>query len=137
MELTTATAEQFDAFLLARNLSVDEDAKSSALVVSFDFLELLEFCTDEESPDTVKAQCYIALAVADGGVFSPADAVDSKTLIEKGVGRSAIEKTWSINDALSGTDAITMLKRVPMAYNILKPLLCDTGSGVRSFELAR
>jgi|GEM_PF-3641415 len=134
MDVTAATSEQFDTFLTTYGYTVDDDDdKARLLALSLSFLSTIELCVEGA---TDQAQCFIAYAMsANGGGFNPAAVSDDKTLTKKGVGRSAIVKEWEVNDELSGTDTLSMLKRIPMAYALLKPLLCAGDSGV--VELAR
>ena len=136
MAITAATSEQFDAFLTTYGYTVEVGEKARLLALSLSFLSTIELCADGE---TDQAQCFIAYAMsAKGGGFNPVAVADDKTLTKKGIGRSAVLKEWEVNDDLSGTDSLSMLKRIPMAYGLLKPLLCVGSSGdAANFELVR
>lgn len=133
MIITAATPEQFDEFLTEYGYTVPDGDKSRLLALSLSFLGTLDMCAEGE---THVAQCFIAYAMRDGGGFDPVAVADDKTLIAKGLGRNAIAKEWQVNDSLTGTEPLTLLKRVPMAYGLLRPLLCSTG-GIGNIELMR
>lgn len=135
MTITAATGEQFDTFLTGRGRTVAED-HAVLLVRSLDFLSTIELCQEGE---THLAQCHIAWAMSEeGDGFNPAAVFDEKTLTKKGLGRNAIVKEFVVNSELSGTDSISLLKRIPMAYGLLKPLLCQSAdSSIVNFELSR
>lgn len=136
MAITAATSEQFDTFLTDYGYTVAAEDKSRLLALSLAFLGTIDLCQEGE---THVAQCFIAYAMsAAGGGFNPAAVADDKTLVAKGLGRNAISKEWQVNDSLTGTDPVTLLKRVPMAYGLLRPLLCSgADSGISNFEVYR
>jgi len=136
MDITAATPEQFDAFLSGYDYTVEPEAKSRLLALSMQFLRTIEICKEGE---THEAQCEIAYRMSEeGGAFNPGAVSDGKSLIKKGLGRNAVVKEWEVNEELSGTDAISMLKRLPMAYGMLKPLLCQNQSGgITNFDVIR
>ena len=123
MALESATTTQFTDFLTKYGYSV-ADNEAVLLSLSFAFMSTLAFCDEPDADRAADAQCFIAYAM-DGGGFNPAAVVDSRTLIEKGLGRGAIVKKWSENEKLSGTEPVNLLRQVPMAYGLLKDSLCS------------
>ena len=139
MAVVAATAQQFDDFLTLYGYTVPELDKPRLLALSLAFLNTVDIC--EEGP-TDQAQCFIAYAMsANGGGFDPTAVSDGKILTKSGLGRNAIVEEWDIDSALAGSDSISLLKRVPMAYAIIKPLLCKgataVAGGISNFEVYR
>lgn len=129
-----ATEQEFADFLLKYGFSAEESERPVLLAKSFAFLSSLSFCTEGS---TVEGQLFIAMALADGS-FDPFAVSDGRVLIKEGLGRNAIMEEFAVANDLSGTDSISQLKRVPMAYNALAPLLCTSSvDGPRNFELIR
>ena len=136
MALTTATTAELDSFIVDYNIeTIDDAAKPSLLKLSFAFLGTVKFCSDVDTGVFVQAQCFVIKAISEG--FSPSGVVDSKTLVGKGLGRSAIVKKWEVNKDLVGTDSISMIKTIPMAYNLLKQFMCNSGGGDFNINLVR
>lgn len=134
MAIVAATSEQFNDFLALYGYTVDDGEKARLLALSLAFLSTVELCKEGE---THEAQCFIAYAMStNGGGFNPATVADDRVLTKKGIGSGAIVKEWDVNSELSGADPVSLLKRVPMAYGLLKPLMCSA-SGVECFELVR
>lgn len=138
MAITAATPEQFDTFLSTYGYTVEDGDKSRLLALSLSFLNTIDLTGDGE---TYEAQCFIAYAMSPaGGGFNPATLSDNKTLTKKGLGRSAVVKEWEVNSELSGSDSVSLLKRIPMAYGLLKPMLSQAAiasGGIGTFEVSR
>lgn len=134
MAITAARSEEFETFLSQNGYELGSDDVAAVLLHrSFRFISTLSFCVEGS---TLEGQCHLAYAMRSGGQFSPDAIAEDKALVKKGIGRNAITKEWQVNDELSGTDSLTMLKKVPMAYAELKHLLCDE-LGVQNFDLVR
>ena len=135
MALTSATESEFADFLTKYGFTL-ASGEQAPLALSFAFLSTLPFCTDVEDNAAIReAQCFIAFAMtSQGGAFNPAAMREPKTLVKKGLGRGAITKEWEVNSELSGVDATSALKTLPIAYGILKPYLCvDPASSYGAF----
>jgi len=77
-------------------------------------------------PQFAQAQCYLINCLSkQGGDVDLNKGADAKQLTEKNLGRTAIAKKWSFDKTLARTDPVSMLKRCPMAYNLLKPFLAS------------
>ena len=136
-----ATESEFDAWLALRNYSIVVAAdKPFLLQLAFDYMGTLAFCQGT-AEDLITGQLFLAYALANG--FDPVSPVDGKSLIEKGLGRSAIVKKWSINALTAGTDSVSMLRKSPMAFNQLMQYLCVESlvvadpTGISNFEVSR
>lgn len=86
-------------------------------------------------------QCEIAYQIAIGA-FDPSAVRDGRSLTERSIGRNALVRKWSVDQALQGSEPITLLQRLPLAYGMLKSLLCDsslTGASdqITNFEVIR
>lgn len=130
MAIVSATIEQFTAFLTKYGYEIADD-ESALLPLSFTFLSTLPFCSSTDSDDQIiEAQCFIAYSMsANGGGFNPAAIAEAKTLTKKGLGRGAITKEWAVNELLNGTDPVSMLRAMPIAYGLLNGYLCRGGGG--------
>ena len=131
MSLVSATEQEFADFQLKYGYSVDA-GEAHLLPLSFAFAQTLPFCEGVEVDQDrfVEGQCFIAYAMSQaGGGFNPAAVAEAKTLVKKGLGRSAITKEWAVNQDLIGTDPMSQLKSVPMAYGLLKTYLCAECAG--------
>lgn len=140
MALTSASVTDFDAFLSQYGYTVSGD-KAQLLALSFAFLRSLPFCDSDQATnaDIIEAQGFIAYAMSvEGGGFNPAGMVDNRTLTKEGIGRNALVEEWEVNDALSGTDAYTLIKRLPIAYGLLSQYLCgvDTNADGSTTHIA-
>lgn len=130
MSLTSATVAEFDAFLLKYGWTVDED-KEVLLALSFAFLKTLSFCVAVDDAVIVEAQCFIAYSMSSGGGgFDPSALASDKILTEEHLGRGAIIEKYEINDLLSGTTPLNMLRTMPLAYGTLRPYLCGDSAAV-------
>lgn len=130
MAIVSATNEQFTAFLTKYGYEIADD-ESALLPLSFVFLSTLPFCSGTESDGQITdAQCFIAYSMSStGGGFNPAAIAEAKTLTKKGLGRGAITKEWAVNELLSGTDPVSMLRTMPIAYGLLNNYLCESRGG--------
>lgn len=130
MTPVSATEEQFTAFLTKYGYIVDGDT-SPLLALSHAFLLTLPLSESADSERVVEAQCFIAYAISEnGGGFNPAAIAEAKTLVKSGLGRSAIVDEWKINELLSGTDPLSLLRSIPLAYGLLKEYLVTATVGV-------
>lgn len=125
MALVSATEPELTVFLAKYGYSIEEDA-TSLLALSFAFLSTLPF-RDVESIDAervAEAQCFIAYSMsANGGGFDPSAIAEAKTLTKKGLGRGAITKEWTVNELLNGTDPVSQLRAMPLAFGLLNNYL--------------
>lgn len=131
MALVSATEQEFADFQAKYGYTVDA-GETHLLPLSFAFVQTLPFCADAEVDQDrfAEGQCFIAYAMSQaGGGFNPAAVAEAKTLVKKGLGRSAITKEWAVNQDLIGTDPMSQLKSVPMAYGLLKTYLCTECAG--------
>lgn len=137
LDVTPATDTQLDDFLALYGYTIPNADKTVLLARSLALLNTVQIC---QEGDTYVAQCFIAYAMsAEGGGLNPTALLESKTLTKKGLGRNAIVKEWDVNTELSGTNTIAILKRIPMAYAILEPLLCQnqttsSSSNITNFD---
>lgn len=125
MALVSATEPELTVFLAKYGYSIEEDG-TPLLALSFAFLSTLPF-RDVESVDVdrvAEAQCFIAYSMsANGGGFDPSAIAEAKTLIKEGLGRGAMIEEYSINTMLSGTDPISRLRSLPLAFGLLDKYL--------------
>ena len=135
-----ATVTEFDAWLTKFNYSVEPADKPFLLALANTFVKTVDFCSGT-AEDLIEGQLFLAYGMGNG--FDPVSVTDGKDLVEKGIGRNAIVKRWEINAATAGTDAVPMLRRVPMAYNLLSPFICSASlvvadaTGISNFEVVR
>ena len=138
VEPVAATLEEFNEFLSLYCYEVPDTDKQKSLNLAFAFISTLEFC---QEGSTVPGQCEIAYQIAIGA-FDPSAATDGRSLTERSIGRNALVRQWSVNESLQGTEPVTFLRRIPLAYGMLKSLLCeatlinDTDS-ITNFEVVR
>ena len=127
--LTSATEAEFTDFLTRYGYAVAQDT-GPLLALSELFMMTLPWCDDaqESTAATTAAQCFIAYAMsAEGGAFNPAGIANTQNVKSQKV--DTLEKEFFAADsALSGTDAMSLLKRLPVAYGLLSSLLCETDS---------
>ena len=138
MDLTSATLPELETFLSDFNITIDNAEKPSLLKLSFVFLRTIKFCGVVDAEAFVQAQCFIIKAIAIDGIRLDG-VTDVGVLTRKSVGAGSVKssKTFEFNKELSGADSLSVIKRIPMSYNLLKPYICNSGGGVRSFSLAR
>lgn len=131
MTLLSAAEPELNAFLAKYGYSIEEDA-TPLLALSFAFLSTLPF-RDVESVDVdrvAEAQCFIAYSMSgNGGGFDPSAITEAKTLTKKGLGRGAITKEWAVNELLNGTDPISQLRAMPLAFGLLNNYLSYGNTG--------
>ena len=121
MANVSATEIELDTFLGVYGFAVAGD-KQVLLARSIAFLNTLEFCKEPDHKLFKDAQGFLVTAIENGlDLFATAD---SKTLVERGLGRNAIVKKWQVDETLSGTDSLSKLKAIPQVYNMLAPYLC-------------
>ena len=128
VEVTAVTTEQFSAFLDRYGFATTDE--THPLPLAYMFMKTLPFCDNAVVDDEtmVEAQCFIAYSISiTGGGFNPAAIAEAKTLTKSGLGRSAIVDEWKVNEALIGTDPVSLLKSLPLAYGLLKSYICDHG----------
>lgn len=149
MSLIAATQEQFAEFLSRYGYPDPSESVLPLLAMSFAFTRTLPFCSDQEvnADVLVEAQCFIAYSIsAAGGGFSPNAVADARIKVEEGLGRTALVDKWKVNEQLIGTEPIDLLKKLPLAYGLLKGFLCTDGcshgdsegnGGIHNIELCR
>lgn len=117
--LTSATEAEFTTFLATYGYTVAADA-GPLLALSFVFLSTLPWrdAAQESTPVITDAQCFVAYSMsAEGGRFNPSAKVDNVFLTKKKV--ETLEQQFEVNESLTGTDAMSLLRSLPMAYGLL------------------
>ncbi len=125
--LTSATETEFTAFLSTYGYTVAQNS-ASLLALSFLYLNTLPFCdADQDSTNTITtAQCLIAYNMStEGGAWNPVAQVERQGIKSKKVDTLEKEFFEAAGD-LAGTDAMSLLRSLPMAYALLSPYLCAT-----------
>lgn len=126
MALVPATETEYQAFLDKFGFSIAScDLKH--LPLSFAFLSSLPFCDDDpaQTPQITEAQLFIAYSMSNGGGgFNPTAIAGDRILIKEELGREAIVEEYQVNELLSGTDPMSLLRSMPMAFGLLSKYLC-------------
>ena len=141
MDPIPATITEFNQFLDEYGYCLkdfDDTRKTQMLNRAFAFISTLEFC---QEGSTVPGQCEIAYQMA-LGAFDPSAATDGRSLTERSIGRNALVRKWSVDESLQGTEPVTLLQRLPLAYGMLKSLLCEASlvndtDSITNFEVVR
>ena len=141
MAITSASSLDYSVFLATYGYTASPNDAAS-LALAFAFMGTLPFCDGADTvqtPAMTQAQLFIAYAIS-SGAFNPSAVVSSTVLIEEDIGRSAlVEKYAVVNDALTGSDPMSLLQSMPMAYGLLSGSLCPTpdattcGTGIGVF----
>lgn len=144
--MESITVEEYETFLSEFGYDQAGD-KRLVINLSFAFLSTLPFCegvTEDETKIEViaQAQSFIAYAMSEeGGGLNPAAVSDTRITVTEELGRDAIVDEFEVNSELIGADPVSFLKRVQIAYGLLRPLLCDGEqngtSGIRNIDLIR
>lgn len=138
MDLVSATQEQYTAFR-AKYCYKIAAGDEALLPLSFAFLSCLPFCEGVvQTEEITEAQMFIAFAMSSaGGGFDPAAIVDEKILVTRELGREAIVREYELREGMTGTDSISLLRRMPVAYGLLSKHLCPDvieADGTRPFQ---
>lgn len=119
--LTSATEAEFTAFQIKYGYTVTADPLP-LLALSFSFLQTLPWkIKNQESTDSIiEAQCFIAISIY-RDEFDPSARIEDMRVTKKKV--DTLEKHFEANDYLQGTDPVTLLRSMPIAYGLLYPYL--------------